>query len=80
MFQLSPIDGVCFHEMQLLVHGPILLHTQYILEISSDEWIKIDYMSKDKCRVFQVNPDESIIRVETSCAFLNFSDCWEERY
>lgn len=80
MFHLPIIEGVCIHEMQLPVHGSILLHTQYILELSTDEMIKIDYMSKDKCRAFQVNPDESIISVETPYPYLDFNDYWDEKY
>lgn len=80
VFELSPIDGICFQEIQIPVHGSILLHTKYSLKLSADEWINIDYISKDKCRVFQVNPDESIINVECSIPNLNFYDFWEEKY
>lgn len=45
------------------------------------EWIEIEYCSKDKCRVFQVNPDRSYISIKGYVLQdISFSTSWDEKY
>ena len=52
--------------------GADLLHREYKIILADGESIHIDYHSKDKCRVFQINPDRSVISVKCSQPELNF--------
>lgn len=60
--------------------GADLLHREYKIFLADGENIHIDYHSKDKCRVFQINPDRSVISVKCSQPELNFDDYWDEKY
>lgn len=43
--------------------GSILAGDYWRLE-EGGNWLEIEYSSKDKCRVFQVNPDRSYISIK----------------
>lgn len=56
--------------------GADLVHFGYDILLPNDECVHIDYHSKDKCRVFQIEPNRSIITLNCSDPKFVFSDSW----
>lgn len=70
---------VTYHE-DVKPTGSILAGDLWRLEHGKD-WIEIEYCSKDKCRVFQVNPDRSYISIRGNIPQeVSYSDSWDEKY
>jgi hypothetical protein len=80
MFDLPKIDNTKVEINDLPNEGTDLLHREYKIDFPNDEYIHIDYHSKDKCRTFQINPDRSVILVECSLPELDFTYSWDEKY
>ena len=60
--------------------GSILTGDTWRLE-KGEKWLEIEYCSKDKCRVFQVNPDRSYISIRGNIPQeVSYSDSWDEKY
>ena len=60
--------------------GSILTGDTWRLE-KGEKWLEIEYSSKDKCRVFQVNPDRSYISIRGNIPQeVSYSDSWDEKY
>lgn len=60
--------------------GSVLAGDSWRLE-KGVNWLEIEYCSKDKCRVFQVNPDRSYISIKGSIPQdVSYSNFWDERY
>ncbi len=81
MFHMPNIErfDVKVKKTDLKPTGSALFQCEYQIDFDNGDWIHIDYVSKDKCRTFQVNPDRSVITVTCSDSSLNFSDGWDER-
>lgn len=60
--------------------GADLLHREYSIKLQDGNTIQIDYHSKDKSRVFQMNPDRSVISVKCSRPEYDFRTAWDEKY
>ena len=59
--------------------GSILAGDFWRLE-EGENWLEIEYCSKDKCRVFQVNPDRSYISIKGNIPQeVSYSDSWDEK-
>lgn len=80
MFDLPKIDNTKVEINDLPNEGADLLHREYKIDFPNNEYIHIDYHSKDKCRTFQINPDRSVILVECSLPELDFTYSWDEKY
>lgn len=59
--------------------GSILTGDFWRLE-KGENWLEIEYMSKDKCRTFQINPDRSILVIKGAVPQkISLSFGWDER-
>lgn len=80
MFDLPKVIDAKVVINDLPEEGADLFHREYKIDLASGESILIDYHSKDECRVFQLNPDRSVISVKCSQPELDFKDSWDEKY
>ena len=72
-------EYVTYHE-DVEPTGVILAGDLWRLE-KGNEWLEIEYCSKDKCRVFQVNPDCSYISIRGNAPQeISYSNSWNEKY
>lgn len=79
MFSMPSIPGATIVENELPHTGAALFHTEYNVYLENGEEIHIDYQSKDKCRVFQIKPDRSVISVKCTDPSFDFSNSWDEK-
>lgn len=82
MFNMPSLerDDVKITTKELEPQGSSLYRYEYHVDFANGDWIHIDYVSKDKSRPFQINPDRSMIVVTCSDASLNFSNAWDEKF
>ena len=74
------VEQYVMHHEEIKSTSLILKGELWRLE-KGDEWIEIEYCSKDKCRVFQVNPDCSYISIKGYVSQeISFSTSWDEKY
>lgn len=60
--------------------GSILAGDVWRIE-KGENWLEIEYCSKDKCRVFQVNPDRSYISIRGHIPQeVSYTNSWDEKY
>ncbi len=80
MFQMPSFDrtDLKVFKTELASTGSVLYHCEYKINFDNGDWILLDYVSKDKCRSFQINPDRSVVNVTCSNPTLNFTDGWDE--
>lgn len=81
MFDLPlEVEQYVTHHEDIKSTSLILKEDLWRLE-KGGEWIEIEYCSKDKCRVFQVNPDRSYISIKGYVLQdISFSTSWDEKY
>lgn len=79
MFVL-PIEAELYivkHE-EIQPSGSILIGDFWRLE-KDDEWLEVKYISKDKCRTFQINPDRSCLTINGVISKkIFYSNAWDE--
>lgn len=80
MFDLPEIENAYVKMNELPHEGADLLHREYCINLLDGDTIHIDYHSKDKSRVFQINPDRSVISVKCSRSEFDFRTAWDEKY
>lgn len=80
MFRLPIINrtDIQIKETDLEPTGSCLYRCEYKIDFDNGDWILIEYVSKDKCRTFKINPDRSVVEVTCSDPKLNFTDGWDE--
>lgn len=80
IFDLPEIENANVKMNELPNEGADLLHREYSIDFQDGDSIHIDYHSKDKSRVFQMNPDRSVISVKCSRPEYDFRTAWDEKY
>lgn len=80
IFDLPEIENANVKMNELPNEGTDLLHREYSIDLQDGDSIQIDYHSKDKSRVFQMNPDRSVIYVKCSRPEYDFRTAWDEKY
>lgn len=80
MFELCGLEDAKVTVNELPNEGADLLHREYSIKLQDGNTIQIDYHSKDKSRVFQMNPDRSVIYVKCSRPEYDFRTAWDEKY
>ena len=81
MFELpSEAEQYVTRHEDVKSNGTILAGDLWRLE-KGDEWLEIEYTSKDKCRTFQINPDRSSVSIRGYVLQeITYSDSWDEKY
>lgn len=79
-FDLPEIENANVKMNELPNEGADLLHREYSIDFLDGDSIHIDYHSKDKSRVFQMNPDRSVISIKCSRPEYDFRTAWDEKY
>lgn len=65
-FYLPSYDGVTVTETTNPNKGATLLDQDHILEMNEDI-INVNYVSKDRCRTFQIQPDSNEVTISLKC-------------
>lgn len=80
VFDLPEIRNAKVLTNDLPNEGADILHREFCIDLQDGDTIHIDYHSKDKSRVFQMNPDRSVISVKCSRPDYDFRTAWDEKY
>ena len=85
MFVLPSFSNtsVVINHSEIEPTGSILTGNEWHIS-SGDESLDIEYVSKDKCRTFQVNPDRSVIAIkgriykDEKLTNVDYTNGWDE--